>query len=110
VLFYDVENPEYERLGGGVLVEDGHPSFSPDGRWMVTDTYPDAGMKQHLLLMNMETGKVYEIASFRHSPKFLSLTRCDLHPRWKQDGTQISVDSIDKGSRQVYVIDLKFDK
>ena len=39
----DVSTGTRQAYGAGTLDRfgDGHPSFSPDGRWIVTDTYPD---------------------------------------------------------------------
>ena len=30
---------------------------------------------------------------------------CDLHPRWRIDGKQVTFDSLHEGSRQIYVVD-----
>jgi hypothetical protein len=32
--------------------------------------------------------------------------RCDLHPRWSRDGTQVCIDSAHEGSRQMHVLDV----
>ena len=40
-LFTD-KTQEKEILGKGKLIRDGHMSYSPDGRWLLTDTYPNA--------------------------------------------------------------------
>ncbi|MBC7288725.1 MAG: hypothetical protein H5T86_11950, partial [Armatimonadetes bacterium] len=37
-------------VGRGVLTCDGHCSYSPDRRWILTDTYPDAESKRTLIL------------------------------------------------------------
>ena len=30
---------------------------------------------------------------------------CDLHPRWRNDGLQVTFDSLHDGSRQIYIVD-----
>jgi hypothetical protein len=44
------------------------------------------------------------------SPQQMAFTRsglhCDLHPRWKGDGTMVAFDSIHEGSRQIYGFDV----
>ena len=32
--------------------------------------------------------------------------RCDPHPRWNRQGTQVCFDSLHEGHRQVYVMDV----
>ena len=49
---FDVDK-NYYRLGKGLLDYDGHGTFSPDGKWMVTDTYPKNEMNEQKILMDM---------------------------------------------------------
>lgn len=90
----------FERFG------DGHPSFSPDRRWIVTDTYPDLSFKQHLLLYNLQANRLWEVGNFIYSPRYFGMTRCDLHPRWSPDGLKVSIDSVWKGFRSSYILDV----
>jgi len=85
---------------------DGHPSFSPDRKWLVMDTYPDRARFQHLYLVHMPTQTVYEVGKFFHPWKYIDAMRCDLHPRWSPDGRFISIDSVFSGIRQSYIIDV----
>ncbi|NWG32565.1 MAG: hypothetical protein HXY29_13890 [Rhodocyclaceae bacterium] len=57
---------QVQAVGQGVLdpYGDGHPSFAPDRRRIVTDTYPDKARMRHLLLYNRETGKLREVGRF----------------------------------------------
>lgn len=32
--------------------------------------------------------------------------RCDLHPRWNREGTQVCMDSVHNGERQMYFVDV----
>ncbi|MCX5676028.1 MAG: hypothetical protein NTX87_13555 [Planctomycetota bacterium] len=95
-----------EVVGEGVLTTDGHCSFSPDRRWMLTDTYPGQERKRALLLYRMPAGPRTDIGRFFAPPEIDGPTRCDLHPRWSRDGKTVSLDSAHEGSRQVYVLDV----
>ena len=94
-----------QTIGDGVLTTDGHCSFSPDRRWVLTDTYPDATHHRTLLLYRWDTGERIDIGRF-HAPAMEWQIRCDLHPRWSRDGRQVCIDSIHEGTRQMYVIDV----
>ena len=104
----DVNTGSIRTLGHGVLDQygDGHPSFSPDKRWIITDTYPDKARMRHLLLYNTKTDHVTEIGCFFAPWEFDGPLRCDLHPRWSPDGVKISIDSAHEGFRGNYVIDI----
>ncbi|MDJ0637040.1 MAG: hypothetical protein QNJ34_27940, partial [Xenococcaceae cyanobacterium MO_188.B29] len=95
-------------IGEGILdiYGDGHPSFSPDKRWILTDTYPDKARKQHLLLYEIATEKLIEVGSFFAPLKYSNAKRCDLHPRWSRDGNFISIDSTYEGQRKTYILDV----
>lgn len=92
-------------IGENVLTCDGHCSFSPDRRWVLTDTYPDATDHRTLLLYRWATGERIDIGRF-HAPPMVWETRCDLHPRWSPDGRKICLDSVHEGSRRMYVLDV----
>ena len=95
-------------VGDGVLTENGHMTFSPaNDRWMVSDTYPDAGTHERILfLYDMASGQRTDLGSFYADPTLSKENRCDLHPRWSRDGRQICIDSVHEHERQMYVIDV----
>lgn len=97
---------EAEVMGEGILTTDGHCSYSPDGRWVLTDTYPDKEHKRTLLLYRPEDRRRVDIGRFYAPPELSGEIRCDLHPRWNRDGTQVCFDSAHEGQRQMYVIDV----
>ena len=103
-LFHD-RTRRTEVVGEGVLTCDGHCSYSPDRRWILTDTYPDKEHKRTLLLYEVATGWRVDLGRFYSPPELEGPLRCDLHPRWSRDGTRISIDSAHEGSRQIYVLD-----
>lgn len=100
---------EYEHLWPQ-LAMDGHPTYLHNDRFhdicpVVTDTYPDRKRIQSLYVM---TGDRVERVARVFSPfKFGGDVRCDLHPRWSKDGTQICFDASFEGKRQVYAVQRK---
>ncbi|MBA4067270.1 MAG: hypothetical protein C0501_26895 [Isosphaera sp.] len=102
----DTRSDETQLVGDGVLTQDGHCSYSPDRKWILNDTYPDKERMQTLMLFKVATGRRYDLNRF-HSPKaFTGPVRCDLHPRWNRDGTQVCIDGCHDPQRQVYVLDV----
>lgn len=106
VIFSDGENDH--RLLDPKLVEDGHMTYSPDRRWLLSDIGPRDNPKSEstLRLWDSETAELHILGTYHNPEPFRGDIRCDLHPRWNHDGTQISFDSIHEGTRQVYVMDL----
>lgn len=89
----------------GVLKEDAHPTYSPDGRWIIMDRYPDDDKYRSLLLYDWMAQKPSVIARF-YSPITEGGFRCDLHSRWSRNGKQVCIDSAHEGDRQMYVLDV----
>ena len=104
-LFTD-QSPECQIIGEGHLTEDGHPSFSPDGQWLLTDTYPGRNRMSSLLLFDLDREHLLDLGSFFQPYRFSGEIRCDLHPRWSPDGRFVSFDSCHSGKRKFYVLDL----
>ena len=103
-ILFTVVNNNYERLGNGLLDYDGHGTFSPDGKWMITETYPDnESQEQKLYLMDMKTQAVLPLGRFVEPSKFTKGWRCDLHSRWSPEGNMTGFNSTFTGSRQVYI-------
>ena len=107
-LYHDVDGGAVEVVGRGVLVENGHMSFSPvSPRWLLSDTYPDDQTHERFLfLFDMQTGERRNLGSFYATPDLSKENRCDLHPRWSRDGRQVCIDSVHEHQRQMYVLDV----
>jgi len=91
-----------------ILVEDGHPQISENGRFLVTDTYPDAESFQKLLIHDFKNNKTHYIGKFKVASYLIeSSLKCDLHPRWNKKGNLLSIDSSHNGSKQTYVINIE---
>ncbi len=108
-ILYTVGQQDYKRLGNGLLDYDGHGTFSPDGKWMVTDTYPRDGMReQKIYLMDMETEAILPLGRYHEPKEFSGHWRCDIHCRWSPKGDIIGFNSTHTGTRQVYIFKLDF--
>jgi hypothetical protein len=105
-LFTD-RSDEVRVLAPDKLVTDGHMSYAPGGRWLVTDTYPyREDRKRRLLLFDEQTEDLSELGAFHADPVYDGPARTDLHPRWSRDGKLITFDSIHEGERQIYLVDV----
>jgi hypothetical protein len=106
-ILYTVGSKNFKRLGNGLLDYDGHGTFSPDGRWMVTDTYPVGALReQKIYLMDMKTEAVLPLGRYVEPAAFNAGWRCDIHCRWSPKGDIIGFNSTHTGSRQVYIFKL----
>lgn len=91
------------------MTGDGHPSFSPDRKLVVTDTYPNRSRISSIKIMDGDVTKneVNEVAKVFSPFKYDNDTRCDLHPRWNHVGNKISFDAVFEGHRGLYEVKLK---
>lgn len=86
---------------------DGHPSFSPDGKKIVFDQYPDGKRIAAVMVADdNRDGSVINIKAKVFAPfKYDNDTRCDLHPRWSRNGKYICFDAVFEGSRGLYYVE-----
>lgn len=94
---------EYHHLWPDIN-SDGHPSYSPDGTCIFTDTYPNRSRMASIKVLrgdNIET-VVRVFAPFKYGND----TRCDLHPRWSRNSCFICFDAIYEGHRGLYITKL----
>ncbi len=88
---------------------DGHPSFTHDGRYMLTDSYPDHRGMQRLVVYDRETGKALILAKIRDA-----LTRkpgsCDLHPKLCHNDSFVTIDTAYDGRHHSIVFELQWEK
>lgn len=94
---------QYSRLWPELVV-DGHPSYSPDGRYVVTDSYPNRQRLQTVYVMNHDNVK--EVSRVFSPFKYSGDYRCDLHPRWSRGGDKICIDATFEGRRGIYYIEV----
>ncbi len=103
--FVDVRTNEQTVIDADFFPFDGHCSTSPDGRWMLYDSYPRQGYR-HLMVYDLVQRRGKWLAGLRDEPVPVIDIRCDLHPRWNRAGTGISLDGTFEGFRGVYTVDL----
>jgi hypothetical protein len=106
VLFND-RDPGYRQIGAGSFNSDGHPSFPVgNSRWFITDTYPDRLRRSFLILYNILKEQRIDLGYFRQPISYKEAVRCDLHPRWNNDGTMICFDSAHTGKRSLCTMNI----
>lgn len=87
------------------LVGDGHPSYGPDGR-VVTDSYPDRRRVANIYILDENEEGTPVVAQVFAPFRYDNDVRCDLHPRWNRDGTQVCFDGVFEGKRGLYTVDV----
>lgn len=98
---YNTETNEVKTFRADILNKDGHPSYI-DSKNIITDTYPDADMYQHLYYVNEDSCEVIADV-FQVLPATIE-RRTDLHPRITKDKSYISFDCNKRGRRELIVL------
>ena len=88
------------------LPDDGHPTLSPKGRWLLCDTPTDFFRDRTLFIYDTKTHQRIDIGTFYTPTRFMGSQRCDLHPRWNRDGTLVCVDASHSGVRTQMTLDV----
>ncbi|MDR1539322.1 MAG: hypothetical protein LBU32_15255 [Clostridiales bacterium] len=79
----------------------GHPIYNPAGTQIITDNYKGEEYGRSILLYDLKSDTVRQIASFT-----VNFVRSNAHPVWNHDGTQILYHSDHTGHSQLYIIPL----
>ena len=99
---------EVRCIGKGVLDQDWHCVYSPDGKFMSGETYWNKYNERPWVLVRLADGMTMPMGAFYVPPQYRqTYWRCDLHARYRPDGRQIAFNSVHEGSRQVYVRDIE---
>jgi hypothetical protein len=98
----DADTGSVERLFERRIEGPGHPSQSPDGRWIVTDAFTRDGSQSIIYLGDLKSGELREIARLDH--RFGGglgighlITRGQPHPAWSPDGREIIINCNNSG-------------
>lgn len=86
--------------------DDIHCLYSPDRRYIIGDCYPFKSDYRRVYLADLQTEEVRQILQVSTIFPSVDDIRCDLHGRWRPDGTGFSFDSTHTGRREVYEVDL----
>ena len=106
--FYIIYNTKTKKIKSlnSELNKDGHPMFNPKNKDLfVSDTYPNLFGFQKLFIFSLSKNKVVW-KRFIYSPyKFSGILRCDLHPRWSNDGKKIFIDFVENANRNIGIFE-----
>ncbi len=104
---YTDKSDKVEIVGEDVFTRDGHCTYSPDRKWMLTDTYPNKDNLHFVYLYNLEDKRFIELAQIYRPKPGDNEWRCDLHPGWSHDGKTVAIDAMYlDGKRQIHLIDV----
>ena len=87
---------------------DGHPSFTSDGKYMLTDSYPDQNNNRRYIVYNTGTGKGIIIAKMPEN-KLPGNAACDLHPKLSRDNKYIVFDTTSSGKHSMMLFELNWE-
>ena len=97
---YHLSSGAVEDISMYLGARDGHPSTAADGV-VVYDTYPDRKRRQTLFIWSGKEQPAEPVASLYSPLNFRDEYRVDLHPRIKEDGSAICVDTSVNGIRSM---------
>lgn len=103
---YNILNQRKKTLSSN-LNKDGHPMFNPKYKNLfVSDTYPNLFGFQKLFVYSILKKKIIW-KKYLYSPyNYKGIVRCDLHPRWSNDGKKILVDYVHNSDRNIGIFNL----
>lgn len=105
--FLNVRNGQWRSENSEIFLSDGHPSYSPNRNYLLTDTYPNRSRMSKLGMLNLSNSNFLELGEFYQPLAFNDLIRCDLHPRWGDSSDYITFDSTHSGKREMYILNVK---
>lgn len=95
---------KYKMIWPGIN-EDGHCTYSHNGKYILSDTYPNIFGISRIIVGTESDITPKTISKFYSSRKFRDDVRCDLHPRWNYNDNQICIDSVNDGRKKIYIVD-----
>ena len=108
-LFKVGEEEQVRQLAPGIMDWDGHCIFSPNGKFISSEGYWNKDGFRSWVLLRIEDEALISLGRFFVPDDYKEqYSRCDLHARWKPDGSQLAFNSVHEGSRQVYLRDVKW--
>jgi len=86
---------------------DGHPSFTSDGKYMLTDSYPDAQNNRRYIIFNTNNHKGIIVARMPEN-SMPGNSACDLHPKLSYDNKYVVFDTTSSGKHSMMMFDLNW--
>lgn len=109
VVFKVGEEDKVRHLAPGIMDWDGHCVFSPNGQFISSEGYWNKDGYRSWVLLRMDDEAIISLGRFFVPVEYKEqYSRCDLHARWRPDGSQLAFNSVHEGSRQVYLRDVKW--
>ena len=96
-----------EAVDPEVLTRNGHCTYLPGNRWILTDTGPDDKRMQEVYIYDTRTRGKVSLGFYHTPPEYRGEWRCDTTPRYSRDGRKVIFDSPHGGNgRQMYLADI----
>lgn len=84
----------------------GHPSVSPDERYLLTDVTQDAAQRTSTIrLVDLHDRACRDLCRVVGPAAKLAPLRCDAHPVWDRRGRRILFTAAPQGRRQLFILD-----
>ena len=110
--YYRLNDNKFEHIGDwkqSFFDIDGHPSFTHDGRYMITDSYPDKKGYQRLIVFDTQTKKGIIVGKFFANYKG-NPASCDLHPKLCRNNDYLVVDTAYDEKHHMVMFKLNWDE
>ena len=103
------QEAQVRHLAPGIMDWDGHCIFSPNGQFISSEGYWNKDGYRSWVLLRLEDEALISLGRFYVPEKYKEqYSRCDLHARWRPDGSQLAFNSVHEGTRQVYLRDVRW--
>ena len=100
----------WERIVAPKVIASGHPTYSKNGRYLVTDAYPrEPVCKDGLVpirLVDLEHNTEEVLCRIWTLGIDRGALRLDPHPAWNRSGDQVLFNGAPEGARQLFIADL----
>ncbi len=87
---------------------DGHPSFTSDGKYMLTDSYPDSQNNRRYIIFNTNNHKGIIVARMPEN-SMPGNSACDLHPKLSYDNKYVVFDTTSSGKHSMVMFELDWE-
>ena len=103
---YDIDGKFESALFKNILTKDGHPSFSSNENFFITDTYPDLLGYRKISQYFIKEKKTKTLGRFFSLRGISKTEKIDLHPRLNSHDNMICIDVADRGKREMALLKL----